>query len=612
LKTIPNILSIAGSDPSGGAGVQADLKTFAALGCYGMAVMTALTAQNTKGVSGIHEVPADFVEAQIRAVFEDVRVDAVKIGMIGALGTVEAVARVLEEYQPAIIVLDPVMVATSGDMLVTEQARAILQERLMSLASVVTPNIPEGEVLLGRSIENAQDAAQALVDEGARAALLKGGHLPPDVDGMIHDVLAMSDRTVRDFAMPKLDVPEMHGTGCTQSSALACYLALGYGMEEAVAKAQGFIAEAIRLHDALDVGSGAKPLHHSFLSIAPYSRNRPSPGMLRRTAAGLQSRPWGAKEDEGEALGEFDMIEQYFAPLSLDGLRNDGAVLEVPEGMQLVVSSDTLNEGVHFMRGAAPADIAAKAMRANVSDLASMGARPYAYQLALAFTDKPDAAWLAEFSGALAQEQERFGLTLSGGDTTSNAAGGVAVSVTAFGLVPEGTAMQRAGAQAGDFLVVSGALGDAVLGLEVLRGRTLAEADYFVERYTRPSPRVELAQALRDVAHACVDISDGLVADAGHIAGASGLRVVVELDKVPLSDAARAAGLEALRAATGGDDYELAFAIAPEDWPAVQEQAKALGVAVSVAGCFESGDGVDVLDETGQAVDVNATGWTHF
>lgn len=585
MSFVPNILSIAGSDPSGGAGLQADLKVFTALGCYGMAVPTALTAQNTCGVRDVHGVPAAFVEAQLRAVFEDVRVEAVKIGMLGSADIVRVVAKILEEYNPAYIILDPVMVATSGDALAGDDVVEAMRTYLMSHASVLTPNIPEAARLLGRDVIDMEADAQALLPLGAQHILLKGGHME-HADGLMRDVLAGPDG-VQVFSMPRIDAHELHGTGCSLSSALACYLALGFDMAQATRAAQNYIAHSIQGYQKLDAGNGAQPLYHGYavdMARAPALR-----------------------------VGEFDLIAQYFAPLSLDGLQNDGAVLDVPEGMELVVSTDTLNESVHFMKDAAPGDIAAKVLRVNLSDLASMGAQPMAYQLSLSLPQGGyDALWYKDFAAALEAEQEEFGIALSGGDTTSNLGGGLSVSITVFGLVPKGQALQRSGAQVGDVLCVTGTVGDALLGLDVLRGADLPEAEYLISRYTHPTPRVSVGLMLQHCARACVDVSDGVLADVEHMAKASGVKAVIDLQAVPLSEAACAVGGDPLRALAGGDDYELAFAVPAEGVEAVRAAAQALGVPVSVVGCFEAGAGVEVRDAQGEPIDIDYKGWVHF
>ena len=257
--TIKNILSIAGSDPSGGAGVQADLKTFAALGSYGMAVITALTAQNTCGVQGVQAVPPDFVAQQIYSVLDDVRVDAVKIGMLGSAGVIAAVAEALADYEGS-VVLDPVMVATSGDRLLDEAAYEALVSQLIPLASLVTPNIPEAEALLRKAVLDMGREALALSDKLGTAVLLKGGH-GSGADSV--DVLAR-DGAVQSFSAPRVDTDNTHGTGCTLSSAIACYLGHGLNMAEAVERAKAYVTGALKGSGELDVGMGNGPLWHQY------------------------------------------------------------------------------------------------------------------------------------------------------------------------------------------------------------------------------------------------------------------------------------------------------------------------------------------------------------
>lgn len=259
---IANILSIAGSDPSGGAGIQADLKTFAARGTYGMAALTALTAQNTLGVSGVHLVPPGFVSEQIAAVFADIRVDAVKIGMIASAEIAEAVAATLSPHRGVPVVLDPVMVAKGGASLLAREAVAALTHRLLPRASVLTPNLPEAAVLLGEAeaVDRAgmEDQARRLLALGPEAVLLKGGHLP---GAESPDVLATPDG-LHWFEGVRVLTRNTHGTGCSLSSAIAAELGKGRTLADAVAAAKRFIAGAVRLSDALTVGSGHGPLHH--------------------------------------------------------------------------------------------------------------------------------------------------------------------------------------------------------------------------------------------------------------------------------------------------------------------------------------------------------------
>lgn len=259
---IRNVLSIAGSDPSGGAGIQADLKAFSARGVYGMAAITALTAQNTRGVSGVQQVPADFVARQIEAVFADVRVDAVKIGMIANGEIAQAVADVLGVHRGIPVVLDPVMIAKGGASLLDQTAVSVLIQQLLPLASVITPNLPEAAAFLGQpeAQDRASMQAQAenLLTLGAQAVLLKGGHLPGDDSP---DVLVSSAGT-HWFKGRRIKTANTHGTGCSLSSALAAELAKGLSLQDAVANARTWLRGAVVNADRLTVGSGHGPVHH--------------------------------------------------------------------------------------------------------------------------------------------------------------------------------------------------------------------------------------------------------------------------------------------------------------------------------------------------------------
>jgi hydroxymethylpyrimidine/phosphomethylpyrimidine kinase len=259
---LPVALTIAGSDSSGGAGIQADLKTFAALSVYGASVITALTAQNTQRVSGIHPVPPAFVTAQIDAVFDDLDVAAVKIGMVAELPIIEAIAAALTRWRPAHVVLDPVMVATSGDRLLSGDAVTALRERLIPRASLMTPNLPEAAALLDEAV--ASDAAaiasqgKRLLAMGAQAVLIKGGHGqgPESIDYLFvgDDIIALP--------APRIATANTHGTGCSLSSAVAAGLAKGEPLESAVRGAKAWITEAIAAADRLGVGHGRGPIHH--------------------------------------------------------------------------------------------------------------------------------------------------------------------------------------------------------------------------------------------------------------------------------------------------------------------------------------------------------------
>lgn len=259
---IRNVLSIAGSDPSGGAGIQADLKAFAAQGVYGMAAITALTAQNTQGVFGVHLVPPEFVRSQITAVFADIRVHAVKIGMIATADIAEAVAEALLPFSDTPVVLDPVMVAKGGASLLDPAATAALVGKLLPRADVITPNLPEAAALLGTRVATSRgemaEQAALLLKAGARAVLLKGGHLGGEDSP---DLLATGEDSVwLDGA--RIMTANTHGTGCTLSSALAAELAKGWPLPDAARTAKTYLRAAIAGADQLSVGSGHGPVHH--------------------------------------------------------------------------------------------------------------------------------------------------------------------------------------------------------------------------------------------------------------------------------------------------------------------------------------------------------------
>lgn len=261
--TMPIALTIAGSDSSGGAGIQADLKTFAAHQVYGASVIVALTAQNTQAVRAIHPVPADFVAAQIDAVFEDLDVAAVKIGMLATAELIETVADGLERHGARNIVLDPVMIAASGGRLLQEDAIEALKRRLLPLATLVTPNLPEAAALLGTAMAQTEEAAaeqgSAIAALGAANVLVKGGHAS-GADSV--DVLVSQGGQRQRFVAPRIETLNTHGTGCTLSSAIASGLAHGIALDEAVSLAKRYISAAITASDAVRVGHGHGPVHH--------------------------------------------------------------------------------------------------------------------------------------------------------------------------------------------------------------------------------------------------------------------------------------------------------------------------------------------------------------
>lgn len=255
-----NLLTIAGSDCSGGAGIQADLKTFAANGTYGMSVITAITAQNTMGVMDIHNVPINIITAQIDAIFSDIRVDGVKIGMLSNSEIVGCVADAIEKYQPKIVILDPVMVSTSGSTLLDKEAISMLKQRLIPLATVVTPNIPEAEVLTGQKIKNIHDmgeAAQLIGDMGANYVFIKGGHFKNNANDMMYN-----GRTMTIFDGTRIDTKNTHGTGCSISSAICANIAKGMDAVMAVGEAKKYVRTGIE--HAEDIGHGNGPIHHFY------------------------------------------------------------------------------------------------------------------------------------------------------------------------------------------------------------------------------------------------------------------------------------------------------------------------------------------------------------
>ena len=264
----PRLLTIAGSDSGGGAGIQADLKTFAALGCYGMTAITAITAQNTVGVRAIHGIPAEMLKAQIEAVVEDIGVDAVKIGMLHSPEIVQVVAWAIDHFKLPHVVLDPVMVATSGDTLVGQETVQVLVRELFPRATVVTPNLDEAALLLKRNINRVEEldaAAQDLLALGANAALLKGGHL---AGSEVVDVLALPGQPHTRLQSARIASRNVHGTGCTLSSAIAAHLALGYPLDAAVKLARAYILQAIAAGAAVHTGGGHGPLNHGHAPVA--------------------------------------------------------------------------------------------------------------------------------------------------------------------------------------------------------------------------------------------------------------------------------------------------------------------------------------------------------
>lgn len=265
MNTYTRTLTIAGSDPSGGAGLQADLKTFSALGCYGMSVVVAVVDENTVGVSGVHPIPVDFVKGQIASCLDDIGADAIKIGMLHSSELIEAVATALGRYKIRNIVLDPVMVATSGDALLQNDAVKTLADVLIPGVRVITPNIPEAEILLGAKINSQSelpDAAEALSSNGKVSVLLKAGHL--DDNELIDVFFNAETRKITKLSSRRLETVNTHGTGCTLSSAFAAFLAKGYSLDDAAAAAKQYISEAIESGSLYTIGHGHGPVNHFY------------------------------------------------------------------------------------------------------------------------------------------------------------------------------------------------------------------------------------------------------------------------------------------------------------------------------------------------------------
>lgn len=326
----------------------------------------------------------------------------------------------------------------------------------------------------------------------------------------------------------------------------------------------------------------------------------------------------------GKNSGEFGIIEKYFAPLSKNikttfGLKDDAALLDVPAGQQLVLAKDALIAEAHFFADD-PADLVArKLLRTNLSDLAAMGAKPLGYLLATAWNADTDEDYIKSFARGLRQDQEEYGITLLGGDTVK-ISGPLSFSLTAIGTVKAGQAIRRSGAEPGDRLFVSGTLGDSALGLKVKAGQLEFSSndhkDYLVDRYLLPRPRVALGQILTGYASACLDISDGLLADLGHLTAESGVSAVIDPSLLPLSEAAKVA-LQAENGdfssvLSGGDDYELLFAVPPQKVDAMLEELKPTSFQVTEIGRNERDSGIFFVDEKGSLKEVTPQGWTHF
>jgi thiamine-monophosphate kinase len=321
-------------------------------------------------------------------------------------------------------------------------------------------------------------------------------------------------------------------------------------------------------------------------------------------------------------LGEFERIARFFAPLAAAGaldLRDDVALIDGPPGEQYVLKTDAIVEGVHFLANDPPDQVAQKLLRVNLSDLAGKGATPVGYLLMTALPATRDEAWLAGFADGLARDQATYGIGLLGGDSTATP-GPATLSVAAIGRVAAGQAVLRSTARPGDSVFVSGTLGDAALGLRVLKGE-LAGLDeqareFLSDRYRLPQPRLALGQSLVGIAQAMMDISDGLVADLGHICETSGVGATIEASLLPLSAAARSAvatdAQNLMAALAGGDDYELLFTAPAARSPEIAALAGEMRVPITRIGRIEVGSGVAVRDAQGAVMTVAVTGYRHF
>jgi thiamine-monophosphate kinase len=321
-------------------------------------------------------------------------------------------------------------------------------------------------------------------------------------------------------------------------------------------------------------------------------------------------------------LGEFGRIRRFFAPLAGSGglgLLDDAALIDCAPGHRLVVTVDAMVAGVHYLPDDPPDLVARKLLRVNLSDLAAMGARPRHYLVTTALPAELDDDWVARFAAGLAEDQRHFGVDLLGGDSVSTP-GPAALTLTAIGEVAAGTEIRRSGARPGDRVWVSGTIGDAYLGLAVLRGGYAGlpaqDRAALADRYQLPEPRTALGPRLVGIAHAMQDVSDGLVADLRHICAASQVGATVALASLPLSTAARHAIAGAadlpVKLATGGDDYELLFTASPEKDAAIARLAAELSLPITAIGSIEQGAGVRLLAAAGGEIPVAVAGWSHF
>ena len=320
--------------------------------------------------------------------------------------------------------------------------------------------------------------------------------------------------------------------------------------------------------------------------------------------------------------GEFALIAELFAPLAqlpdAFGLKDDAAIVTPPAGHDLVVTTDALVAGVHFFANDPAELIAKKALRVNLSDLAAKGCTPAGYLMALSLPSTINMEWLRPFARGLGEDQKAFGISLLGGDTTSTP-GPLTIAITAFGHVPAGKMICRDGAKIGDLVFVSGTIGDAGAGLGCLK-REIAPSDddrrFLVGRFQLPEPRLALGKHLLGIVTSAIDVSDGLLADLGHIADGAGVRILIDGARVPMSSALKNGGWGSTagiaEAVSAGDDYEIAFTAPPENRDKVEAAARNAGAPVAEIGRVKSGQGVSLLDESGAEIPIKRRGYTHF
>jgi len=317
-------------------------------------------------------------------------------------------------------------------------------------------------------------------------------------------------------------------------------------------------------------------------------------------------------------MDEFSIIAKYFKPLAANfagslNLSDDAALLSPPEGHELVITKDAISEGIHFIGNESPDLIAGKALRVNLSDLAAMGAEPICYFLALMLPKNTTEDWLEKFAQGLKTTQDEFSIYLAGGDTTATN-GSLSISITAIGSVPKGKALRRSGAKIDDDIYVSGTLGDSALGLQLLLNPTSHipnPSSLLINRYLTPQPRISLGIHLRDIATACMDISDGLAQDLGHICTASHVGATIHSPLLPLP--LGEGGVRAIETAlTGGDDYELLFTAPPAKKTIIEQLAKTLQLPLTCIGKITAGNNVQILDENGKTIELDKKGFSHF